>query len=130
MTAPRSFRACAYQAAILLILLCVPSLRKVLCYLLEVINEYAHSIFQCNAFTFGAGANAGTYTCADHVVLEAETHVVATALAEATAIAVSEVYVNCKASDGAYACAEGGTYITDTAYAVAEVRPLILINYK
>jgi hypothetical protein len=69
----------------------------------------------------GAGALAATYTCGEHVVAEAEAHAVAKALAEATAIAISEAYVDCITSPGAYACAEAGTHITTTAYAVAKV---------
>ena len=50
-------------------------------------------------------------------------YVVASALAEATAIAISEVYVSCEADDGAYACADASTFIEDAAHTVAAVRP-------
>jgi hypothetical protein len=69
----------------------------------------------------GAGAAAATYTCGDHVVAEAESEVVAMALAEATVVAVSTLYVECVTTAGAYACADAGTHISDTAYAVAKV---------
>jgi hypothetical protein len=52
--------------------------------------------------------------------------VVATALAQATAEAVSAVYASCTLDDGAFACAEGSTYIVDTAKAVAKV-PLLTV---
>jgi hypothetical protein len=54
-------------------------------------------------------------------VAEAEANVVAAALAEATAIAVSQVYATCKLDDGAYACAAASAFITDSAHAVAKV---------
>jgi hypothetical protein len=54
-------------------------------------------------------------------VAEAEAHTVAEALAEATAIAVSQVYATCARDDGAYACADASAFITDTAHAVAKV---------
>jgi hypothetical protein len=72
---------------------------------------------------FGCAADAGaaTYTCGDHVVAVAEAHTVATALAEATAIAVSQVYATCKLDENTWACASGSAYIKDSAYAVAKV---------
>jgi hypothetical protein len=59
-------------------------------------------------------------------VTEAESKTVAQQVAEATAIAVSEVYSTCSLADGAKACAEASTFIMDTAETVAEVLPLTL----
>jgi hypothetical protein len=63
-------------------------------------------------------------------VQEQEQELVARALAEATATAISAVHVNCTAPAGGYACAEAGTSITDTAYAVGRVRSLQFIAQK
>ena len=61
-------------------------------------------------------------TCGPDSFAEADVYVVAKALAKATAIAISEVHVSCKAGEGAYACADAGTFIIDAAHAVAAVR--------
>ena len=76
-----------------------------------------------------AGAGAAAITCGPASFAEADVYVTTKALAEATAIAISEVYVSCKADTGAYACADAGTFITDAAHAVAAVRNQRLLSH-
>lgn len=70
--------------------------------------------------TYHVGASAAAWTCGDHAVAIAEVTVTAKAVARATAVALSQVWASCKVDGQGYACTSAGTWIEETAHAVAE----------
>jgi hypothetical protein len=67
-----------------------------------------------------AGAGAAALTCGDHALAIAEVEVTAKAVAQATATALSFVWAQCDVDERGYACAAAGTWISETAHAVAQ----------
>jgi hypothetical protein len=72
-----------------------------------------------NVFLLPAGAGAAAWTCGDQAVAIAEVEVTAKAVASATATALSFVWAQCDVDERGYACAAAGTWIEETAHAVA-----------
>lgn len=83
----------------------------------EVVSE---SVIQEIPAIAEATTNAIAFTCGDQALARAEAEATAKAIASATAVAVSKIHANCTADNGAFACIEADTFITESASTVAK----------
>ena len=79
------------------------------------------SLLQCSYPTFCTGAHAAAEACGSVVLSFASVKASAKAIAQALAEATAQSYTSCSTDEGGYACADAGSYATDTAKAVAKV---------